>query len=126
VIEARALAKSFGAHPALRDVDLTVGEGELFALIGPDGAGKTTFFRLVAGLITPTSGTVRRSAEATFGLVPQRFALYEDLTRRREPEPAGRPLLRPGFEAASRAAGLLARVGMARYGAGSPARSRGA
>jgi ABC-2 type transport system ATP-binding protein len=117
VIEARALAKSFGAHPALRGVDLTVGEGELFALIGPDGAGKTTFFRLVAGLITPTSGTVRRSAEATFGLVPQRFALYEDLTVDENLSLRADLYSVPASEAASRAAGLLARVGMAPYGA---------
>ena len=80
MIEARGLVKSFGAHPALRGVDLEIARGELFALIGPDGAGKTTFFRLVAGLITPTKGTVRRDPAATFGLVPQRFSLYEDLT----------------------------------------------
>jgi ABC-2 type transport system ATP-binding protein len=117
VIEARALAKSFGAHPALRGVDLEVGEGELFALIGPDGAGKTTFFRLVAGLITPTSGTVRRSAEATFGLVPQRFALYEDLTVDENLALRADLYSVPASEAAPRAAGLLARVGMAPYGA---------
>ena len=51
----------------------------MFALIGPDGAGKTTFFRLVAGVLAPTSGTVTR-ATGTFGLVPQRFGLYQDLS----------------------------------------------
>jgi len=80
VIGATSLVKRFGRHEALRGIDLAVATGELFALIGPDGAGKTTFFRLVAGVITPTSGSVRRDAGATFGLVPQRFSLYEDLT----------------------------------------------
>ena len=52
----------------------------MFGLIGPDGAGKTTFFRIVAGLLAPTSGTLERDAGVTFGFVPQRFAMYEDLS----------------------------------------------
>jgi len=117
VIEARGLVKSFGAHPALRGVDLTVGEGELFALIGPDGAGKSTFFRLVAGVLTPTAGTVRRSAESTFGLVPQRFSLYEDLTVDENLDLRARLYSVPAAEARPRAAELLGRVGMAPFGA---------
>lgn len=117
MIEARGLAKSFGAHPALRGVDLTVAEGELFALIGPDGAGKTTFFRLVAGVLTPTAGTVRRPAGTTFGLVPQRFSLYEDLTVDENLDLRARLYSVPEAEARPRAAELLGRVGMAPYGA---------
>jgi len=79
MIEARALVKRFEAHEALKGIDLSIGRGELFGLIGPDGAGKTTFFRLVAGVLAPTSGTVTR-ATGTFGLVPQRFGLYQDLS----------------------------------------------
>ncbi len=115
MIEARGLVKSFGAHPALRGVDLTVGEGELFALIGPDGAGKTTFFRLVAGLISPTAGTVRRPAGATFGLVPQRFSLYEDLTVDENLDLRARLYSVPPIEARPRAVELLGRVGMAPF-----------
>lgn len=117
MIEARGLVKSFGAHPALRGVDLAVDAGELFALIGPDGAGKTTFFRLVAGVITPTAGTVSRPGDATFGLVPQRFSLYEDLTVDENLELRARLYSVPAGEARPRAAELLGRVGMAPFGA---------
>lgn len=117
MIEARGLEKRFGAHAALRGVDLRISEGELFALIGPDGAGKTTFFRLVAGLITPTAGTLRRGEGATFGLVPQRFSLYEDLTVDENLDLRARLYSVPPAEARSRASELLARVGMAPFGA---------
>lgn len=117
MIEAHGLEKRFGAHAALRGVDLRVSEGELFALIGPDGAGKTTFFRLVAGLISPTAGTLRRAEGATFGLVPQRFSLYEDLTVDENLDLRARLYAVPPAEARSRASALLARVGMAPFGA---------
>jgi len=80
MIRATSLVRRFGSVTALAGVDLAVQPGELFALIGPDGAGKSTFFRLVAGLLAPTSGTIERDPGGTFGLVPQRFSLYEDLT----------------------------------------------
>ncbi len=117
MIEARGLEKRFETHAALRGVDLSIAEGELFALIGPDGAGKTTFFRLVAGLITPTAGTLRRADGATFGLVPQRFSLYEDLTVDENLDLRARLYSVPPAEARTRASELLARVGMAPYGA---------
>ncbi len=117
MIEARGLEKRFGAHAALRGVDLCIAEGELFALIGPDGAGKTTFFRLVAGLITPTAGTLRRGEGATFGLVPQRFSLYEDLSVDENLDLRARLYSVPPAEARTRASELLARVGMAPFGA---------
>ena len=79
MITTSALTRRFGATTALAGVTLEVPRGEMFALIGPDGAGKTTFFRLVAGVLAPTSGTVTR-ATGTFGLVPQRFGLYQDLS----------------------------------------------
>ena len=116
MIEARSLVKSFGRHTALRGIDLSVAAGELFALIGPDGAGKTTFFRLVAGVITATSGSVRRDEGATFGLVPQRFSLYEDLTVDENLDLRSRLYSVPLDEARRRSADLLARVGMDRFG----------
>jgi ABC-2 type transport system ATP-binding protein len=79
VITASALTRRFGATTALAGVSLEVPRGEMFALIGPDGAGKTTFFRIVAGVLAPTSGTIARGT-GTFGLVPQRFGLYQDLS----------------------------------------------
>ena len=100
----------------------------MFALIGPDGAGKTTFFRIVAGVLAPTSGTRRRAPPATFGLVPQRFALYEDLSIDENLTLRGASLRAcRGDEAERRATDLLARVGLERVPArASPARSRAA
>ncbi|MEO6323902.1 MAG: ABC transporter ATP-binding protein [Thermoanaerobaculia bacterium] len=79
MIEVQGLVRKFKEKTALDGIDLRIERGEMFALIGPDGAGKTTFFRIVAGLLSPTAGRVNRGASA-FGLVPQRFALYEDLS----------------------------------------------
>ena len=80
IVQATDLTMRFGETEALRGITLGIDRGELFALLGPDGAGKTTFFRLVAGLIRPTGGRVQVASAGTFGLVPQRFSLYEDLT----------------------------------------------
>jgi len=55
-IEIRGLTKSFGEITALRELSLTVAEGELFGLVGPDGAGKTTTMRLLSAILDPTSG----------------------------------------------------------------------
>ena len=79
MITATHLTRRFGDTTALDDVTLTVDPGELFGLIGPDGAGKTTFFRIVAGVLAATSGTVTVD-RTSFGFVPQRFAMYEDLS----------------------------------------------
>jgi len=83
-----ALVRRFGTTEALRGVSVTVGEGELFGLVGPDGAGKTTAIRCCAGLLDPDGGTVRvfgedprtESARERLGLMPQRYALYGDLS----------------------------------------------
>ena len=53
------MAKRYGATAALRGVDLTVGEAELVGLLGPNGAGKSTLVKSAAGLVRPSSGTVR-------------------------------------------------------------------
>jgi ABC-2 type transport system ATP-binding protein len=85
---ARGLVRRFGATEALRGLSITLRAGELYGLVGPDGAGKTTAVRAFAGLIDPDEGTVSvlghdpRSTEARedIGLMPQRYALYGDLT----------------------------------------------
>lgn len=89
-VETHALAKRFGAIEAVRGIDLSVGRGELFGLVGPDGAGKTTTIRMLCGIVPPTSGdahvlgyhTQRERHELVkhIGYLSQRFSLYGDLT----------------------------------------------
>ncbi len=117
MITARALVRKFGATTALKGLDLTIARGEMFGLIGPDGAGKTTFFRIVAGLLAPTSGSLERDPGVTFGFVPQRFAMYEDLSIDENLALRARLYGVPREEATRRAADLLSRVGLERFGA---------
>ncbi len=89
-IEARGLRKVFDGHTAVDGIDLSVGKGEVFGLVGPDGAGKTTTLRMVCGALPPSDGrinlfgfdVVRQSEEAQrrLGYVSQRFSLYPELT----------------------------------------------
>ena len=84
------LVKSYGAVKALDRINLQVNKGELFGLIGPDGAGKTTLFRILATLIAPDEGSVTldswnitehiREIRSSIGYMPGRFSLYQDLT----------------------------------------------
>lgn len=117
MIVAAGLGRSFGKVAALRGVDLTIARGELFALIGPDGAGKTTFFRIVAGLLAASAGSVARDGSVPFGMVPQRFSLYEDLTVDENLTLRARLYGVPLETARARSAELLSRVGMSRFGA---------
>src|SRR5262245_44126982 len=95
LIVARDLRKHFrhNSHDivkALDGISLEIGAGVLTALVGPDGAGKTTFIRLVTGLLTPDSGELKvldvdvaadpQQIQARIGYMPQKFGLYEDLT----------------------------------------------
>jgi ABC-2 type transport system ATP-binding protein len=88
-IVAQALCRRFGIVEAVRGLSFEIERGELYGLVGPDGAGKTSTIRMLAGLIEPDSGSVRvqghdplRSAEAreTLGLLPQQYSLYGDLS----------------------------------------------
>jgi ABC-2 type transport system ATP-binding protein len=115
MITARSLTKKFGEKTAILNVDLSIEDGEMFALIGPDGAGKTTFFRMVAGVLAPTSGTVERRAGVSFGFVPQRFSLYEDLSIDENLMLRARLYAVPAESARRRAEELLARVGLERF-----------
>ncbi|MEN6450957.1 MAG: ABC transporter ATP-binding protein [Thermoguttaceae bacterium] len=84
------LTKRFGELAAVDDLSLSVAEGEIFGLVGPDGAGKTTTMRLLASIMEPTSGDawvagfhIVREAERikeNIGYMSQRFGLYPDLT----------------------------------------------
>ena len=115
MIAATHLTRRFGTKSALDDINLRVESGELFGLIGPDGAGKTTFFRIVAGVLAPTSGSVQVEKDVTFGFVPQRFAMYEDLSVDENLQLRAKLYDVPNQLAKERAADLLARVGMDRF-----------
>ena len=90
VIEVEHLVKRFGSFTAVNDLSFTVGEGEVFGLLGSNGAGKSTAIRMLCALLTPSAGSARvlgldvgRDAEALkrrIGYMTQRFSLYEDLT----------------------------------------------
>ena len=115
MITLRALTRTFADRTALRGVDLAIEHGEMFALIGPDGAGKTTLFRIVAGLLQPTSGSAELRDGVAFGFVPQRFAMYEDLSVDENLKLRSRLYGVPSRTAEARASDLLARVGMERF-----------
>jgi len=90
LIHASGLSKTFGHNRAVDAVSLTVASGEIYGLVGPDGAGKTTLMRMVCGVTHPDSGEVRlgqfdmahqaERAREQLGYLAQRFALYEELT----------------------------------------------
>src|SRR5690349_17829305 len=89
-IAAEHVAKRYGELDALHDVTLSIEPGELFGLVGPDGAGKTTFLRILACLLRPTGGTARvagidvvadpAGVKHHIGYMSQRFSLSETLT----------------------------------------------
>ncbi len=90
LIHAQGLYKSFGKHTALSNVDLEIAAGEIYGLVGPDGAGKTTTLRLLCGALHPDQGKITilgydlarqvEQVRAQIGYLSQRFSLYEDLT----------------------------------------------
>jgi ABC-2 type transport system ATP-binding protein len=90
VIESYDISKSFGATKALNSISFTVNESEIFGFIGPDGAGKTTLFRIITTLLLPEEGTVRvlgmdnvthfKELRKHIGYMPGRFSLYQDLS----------------------------------------------
>jgi ABC-2 type transport system ATP-binding protein len=90
IIETRGLTKRFGELTAVDHLDLTVGKGEIFGLVGPDGAGKTTTLRMLCGLMDPSEGSASvaghdvaresREVKDQIGYMAQRFGLYQDLT----------------------------------------------
>lgn len=89
-IALEGISKHYGNTTALHDVTFSVPEGSMFGLIGPDGAGKSTLYRILTTLIPPDSGTATvagldvrtdyRKIRTEIGYMPERFSLYPDLT----------------------------------------------
>ncbi|MDI6807941.1 MAG: ABC transporter ATP-binding protein [Candidatus Eisenbacteria bacterium] len=90
VIEIEGLTKRLGEIEAVNNLNLTVNRGEMFSIVGPDGAGKTTTMRMLCGIARPTSGNVKilgydlrkdlEEIKKHIGYLSQRFSLYGDLT----------------------------------------------
>jgi ABC-2 type transport system ATP-binding protein len=90
MIEISNLTKRYGDFTAVDGISLAVPAGELFGFLGPNGAGKTTTLRMIAGILRPTSGTVRiggvdlhaspNDAKRKLGFIPDRPFIYEKLT----------------------------------------------
>jgi ABC-2 type transport system ATP-binding protein len=89
-IESSGLSKSFGSTKALDNISFSVNEAEIFGFIGPDGAGKTTLFRIITTLLLPDEGNVKvlgldsvsdyKKLRQNIGYMPGRFSLYQDLS----------------------------------------------
>lgn len=89
-IEINGLTKRYGSLTALDDINLSVDTGEMFGLIGPDGAGKSSLYRILATLMSPDSGTASvlgldtvkdyKALRLRIGYMPERFSLYPDMT----------------------------------------------
>ena len=89
-IEVEGISKKYGEVEALKNVSFSVNPGEMFGLIGPDGSGKTTMFRILTTLIRPNSGNATvdgldivkdyKEIRNRVGYMPGRFSLYQDMT----------------------------------------------
>ncbi|MDD3061572.1 MAG: ABC transporter ATP-binding protein [Massilibacteroides sp.] len=89
-VQLNHITRSYGTIHAVRDVSLDIRSGELFGLIGPDGAGKTTLFRILTTLLLPDSGEAKvcgldvrkdwKEIRGIAGYMPGRFSLYQDLS----------------------------------------------
>jgi ABC-2 type transport system ATP-binding protein len=121
-IEARAISHSFRAVKAVEAVDLDVGSGAVFGLLGPDGAGKSTLIRMLATVLPPDRGdalvfgesvtTASRKVTPRIGYMSQRFSMYPDLTVSENLEFFATIRAVPPEVRAQRAAQLLERMGL--------------
>ncbi len=90
IVELDSVGKSFKEIRALANINITIQEGHIFGVIGPDGAGKTTLFRIIASLLLPDTGKVKvcdydtvkeyKKVRSLIGYMPGRFSLYHDLS----------------------------------------------
>ena len=121
-IRVRGLAKRYDAVEAVRGLDLDVATGEIFGLIGPDGAGKTSTFQILSGVMEATSGTVEmlgrppRDARELTGYLTQAFSLYPDLTVTENLRYVGELRRLARDEIDTRGGRYLGMFGMARFG----------
>jgi ABC-2 type transport system ATP-binding protein len=120
-IQVTGLRKSYGTLEAVRGIDLSVDAGEIFGIIGPDGAGKTSAFNVLGG-VTPQSagraimnGQAPRDARHDVGYLTQTFSLYQDLTVEENLQYIGRLRLVSDEEIQSRGQRYLEMFGMARF-----------
>jgi ABC-2 type transport system ATP-binding protein len=124
VIEIENLSKKFGNLTAVDGLTLTIAEGEVFGLLGPNGAGKTTTIRMLAGLISKTSGEATvagcrvgdpdtaRKLRGLVGLMPEEAGLYLDLSAARTLDFYGRLYQVPAAARAERTERLLTMLGL--------------
>src|SRR3984885_6274360 len=118
------LSRKFGDVTAVEGLTLTIGEGEVFGLLGPNGAGKTTTIRMLAGLISKTSGEATvagcrvgdpdtaRKLRGLVGLMPEEAGLYLDLSAARTLDFYGRLYQVPAAARAERTERLLTMLGL--------------
>jgi ABC-2 type transport system ATP-binding protein len=120
-IRVRDLQKNYGAIEAVRGIDLDVRKGEIFGVIGPDGAGKTSTFQILAGVMEATSGVVdvfgkpARDARSKTGYLTQGFSLYGDLTAMENIRYIGELRLVPPNEIVTRGRHYLEMFSMDRF-----------
>lgn len=126
--------KTFGDFTALRDVSLTIGEGEFVCFLGPSGCGKTTLLRAIAGLDLQTSGSIRQdgrdistlpASRRDYGIVFQSYALFPNLTIEKNIAFGLENTGRPRVEIAARVAELLDLVGLSSQARKYPAQLSG-
>lgn len=120
-LEIKGLSKSFGDFVALKNIDLTIREGEFVCFLGPSGCGKTTLLRAVAGLDLQSSGTIRQAgkdisflppAQRDYGIVFQSYALFPNLTIAKNVAFGLESLKKPQAEVKRRVEELLKLVGL--------------
>ncbi len=123
VIDVHDLTKSFGGKTAVNRLSLQVKKGEIYGFLGPNGSGKTTFIRMLCGLLQPDSGDgvclgfdIRKQADKIkplIGYMAQRFSLYEDLSVRENLNFIGRIYNVKNIRAS--VTGMMERMGLARF-----------
>ena len=121
-VVARGLSKSFGDVTAVRELELDIGRGVMYGLIGPNGSGKTTIIRILNGLLTATSGDCWllgervpvRQIKTHIGYMPQEMAIYTDLTVHENIELFGEMYSMPADQRAEREDALLEMVDLDR------------